>query len=159
MEAILFIGLQASGKSTFYQQRFFNTHVRISLDLLRTRHRELQFLQLCLQTSAKLVVDNTNPTPEDRARYIGLCKARRYQVIGYYFQTSLPDALARNRLRQGRDQVKDIALYDVRKKLRPPSFQEGFDRLFSVRIQGDGFVVQEWRKEEPDVQEPPDRLG
>ncbi|MEL6944740.1 MAG: ATP-binding protein, partial [Bacteroidota bacterium] len=36
MQAILFIGIQASGKSTFYKERFFNTHVRISMDLLNT---------------------------------------------------------------------------------------------------------------------------
>ena len=48
MEAIVFVGIQASGKSTFYRERFFATHVRISLDLLRTRHREGRFLQTCL---------------------------------------------------------------------------------------------------------------
>ncbi len=36
----VFIGLQASGKSAFYQERFQHTHLRLSLDLLRTRHRE-----------------------------------------------------------------------------------------------------------------------
>ena len=153
------MGLQASGKSTFYKKYFFNSHVRISLDLLRTRNREFQFLKLCLQTSAKLVVDNTNPRREDRARYIALCKERRYQVIGYFFQTSLPNALARNSLREGRDKVKDIALYDVRKKLQIPSFEEGFDRIFSVRIQGDDFLVQDWKKEGGNVSEPQDRLG
>ncbi|MEN3294973.1 MAG: hypothetical protein V7642_4226, partial [Burkholderiales bacterium] len=40
MEMLLFIGIQASGKSTFYKERFFDTHVRISMDLLRTRNRE-----------------------------------------------------------------------------------------------------------------------
>ena len=34
MEAIIFTGIQATGKSTFYKQNFFNSHVRISLDLL-----------------------------------------------------------------------------------------------------------------------------
>ena len=36
MEAVLFVGLQASGKSTFYRERFFRTHVRINLDMLKT---------------------------------------------------------------------------------------------------------------------------
>ncbi|KAA3437803.1 AAA family ATPase [Rufibacter hautae] len=159
MEAILFIGMQASGKSTFYKKHFFNSHVRISMDLLKTRNRERQFLQVCLKTTAKLVIDNTNPRKEDRQQYIPLLKERRYQVIGYYFQTSLPEALARNSAREGKDKVKDVALYDVRKKLEPPAFSEGFDRLFSVRIQGDGFEITEWRKEEGHVPEPPDRLG
>ena len=34
MEAVIFIGLQASGKSTFYRQRFFRTHVRTNMDML-----------------------------------------------------------------------------------------------------------------------------
>jgi predicted kinase len=36
MEAVIFTGLQATGKSSFFKERFFSTHVRISLDLLRT---------------------------------------------------------------------------------------------------------------------------
>ncbi|RNI29343.1 ATP-binding protein [Rufibacter latericius] len=142
------MGMQASGKSTYYKKYFFNSHVRISMDLLRTRHRERLFLLLCLKTSAKLVIDNTNPRKEDRQAYLPLLKERRYRVIGYFFQTSLPEALARNQARGGRDQVKDIALYDVRKKLEPPSFDEGFDQIFSVRIHGDDFLVEEWAKTE-----------
>ncbi|MBN1315005.1 MAG: hypothetical protein JXA42_06040 [Anaerolineales bacterium] len=38
MQAVIFIGIQATGKSTFFKERFFNTHVRISLDLLKTRN-------------------------------------------------------------------------------------------------------------------------
>ncbi len=41
MEAVMFSGIQATGKSTFFQQRFFNTHVRINLDMLKTRNRDL----------------------------------------------------------------------------------------------------------------------
>src|SRR4051812_8782542 len=37
MEAVILIGIQGSGKSTFYRERFFDTHVRVSLDLLKTR--------------------------------------------------------------------------------------------------------------------------
>jgi hypothetical protein len=37
MQLVLFCGIQATGKSTFYQQRFFHSHVRRSLDLLRPR--------------------------------------------------------------------------------------------------------------------------
>ena len=40
MEAVILIGIQGAGKSTFYKDRFFNTHVRINLDMLKTRHRE-----------------------------------------------------------------------------------------------------------------------
>ena len=70
MEAVIFTGLQGSGKSSFYKERFFSTHVRISLDLLRTRHRENRLLALCLETQQRFVIDNTNPARADRAKYI-----------------------------------------------------------------------------------------
>ena len=50
MEAVVLIGLQGAGKSTFYRDRFFATHVRINLDMLKTRHREWRLLQTYLET-------------------------------------------------------------------------------------------------------------
>ena len=50
-----------------YRDRFLETHARVSLDLLRTRAREAAFLKTCLETRMPFVVDNTNPTIEDRA--------------------------------------------------------------------------------------------
>ena len=82
MEAIIFTGLQASGKSTFFQQRFFNTHVRINLDMLRSRNREKQLMQVCIQTQQPFVVDNTNPTREDRHKYIEAAKAAGAVSVG-----------------------------------------------------------------------------
>ncbi|MEO6727270.1 MAG: hypothetical protein ABIP14_18420 [Blastocatellia bacterium] len=52
MEAIVFIGIQATGKSTFFQQRFFATHIRINLNMLKTGSRErIQRRGLLLQIS------------------------------------------------------------------------------------------------------------
>lgn len=70
MEAVLFIGMQASGKSTFYRERFFSSHVRINLDMLRTRHREKRLLEVCLDTKQPFIVDNTKPNKLDRQAYI-----------------------------------------------------------------------------------------
>jgi hypothetical protein len=66
MEAIIFIGIQATGKSTFFQQRFFVTHVRINLDMLKTRNRERILLVACLEDKQPFVIDNTNLTREAR---------------------------------------------------------------------------------------------
>ena len=75
MEAVIFMGIQGSGKSSFFRERFFSTHVRISLDLLKTRFREQTFLDACLQTEQRFVIDNTNPTRGERQRYIAAAKA------------------------------------------------------------------------------------
>ncbi len=66
MEAILFIGIPATGKSTFYKCYFADTHVRINLDMLKTRRREDILLQAGLKAKQRFVVDNTNPTRANR---------------------------------------------------------------------------------------------
>ena len=147
MQAILFIGVQASGKSSFYKERFFNSHVRISMDLLRTRNKEKRFLQTCYQVQQRFVVDNTNPTREDRERYIQPAKAHKYEVIGYYFQSRLEEALERNALREGKARIPDRGVRATHKKLEMPDLDEGFDQLFFVKIESGNFHVSPWNHE------------
>jgi predicted kinase len=148
MQAIIFIGIQATGKSSFYKQRFFNTHVRISLDLLKTRHREKRLLEFCLQTRQRFVVDNTNPTLADRQRYIMPARAANFEVIGYYFESRIQDALRRNRQRPEQYQVPEQGVLRAYHKLQLPSLSEGFNQLYYVRIEADGtFAVARWTDE------------
>ncbi len=99
MEAIILIGIQGAGKSTFYRDRFFDTHVRINLDMLKTRHREKCFLDACLAAKQPFVVDNTNPAREDRCRCIEPAKAAGFTVIGYYLQSKVDGCKERNEKR------------------------------------------------------------
>lgn len=148
MQAIVFIGIQASGKSTFYKQRFFNTHVRISMDLLHNRRREERFLNCCLETLQPFVVDNTNPTAGERKRYIEPARERKYQIIGYYFESRVAPALQRNAQRPERERIPIPGIWGTAGRLEQPRYEEGFDRLYYVRI-GDGgdFVVEDWKDE------------
>jgi len=145
MEAVVFIGLQASGKSSFYKERYFSTHVRISLDLLRTRNRERQLLTVCLETQQPFVIDNTNPTREDRAKYIEAAKAAKYSVVGYYFRSKAEECLTRNQQRT--EPIPDVGILSTAKKLELPALDEGFDTLRYVRLTESGFVVEEWNYE------------
>jgi predicted kinase len=148
MEAIIFIGIQATGKSTFFQQRFFNTHVRINKDMLRTRNRERILLAACLEAKQPFVIDNTNLTREARANYIGQAKAAGFRVTGYYFKSALQAALERNRRRSGKSLIPEKGILGAYRKLELPSFDEGFDQLFYVEIADDGqFIVKEWGDE------------
>jgi predicted kinase len=148
MEGVIFAGLQASGKSTFYQERFFNTHVRINLDMLKTRNREKQFLQVCLQTQQPFVVDNTNPTKEDRQKYIEAAKAAGFRVVGYYFQSQVEECKRRNENRPDGQQVPLAGVLGTYNRLEIPSLDEGFDELHYVKIGADNsFIVEEWSNE------------
>jgi predicted kinase len=145
VEAVIFVGLQASGKSSFFKERFFSTHVRISLDLLRTRNRERRLLAACLETQQPFVIDNTNPTREERAKYIDVAKTAKYSVVGYYFRSKAEECLARNQQRSER--VPDVGILSTARKLELPTLEEGFDTLRYVRLTEAGFVVEEWNYE------------
>ena len=147
-QAIIFIGIQATGKSTFYREKFFNTHVRISLDLLKTRHREKSFLNACFQTQQKFVVDNTNPTFKERERYITLAKQAKFEIVGYYFESKIADSLQRNEHRSLKERIPEKGILGAYNKLEIPNLSEGFDRLFYVKtISNNSFKVEEWLNE------------
>jgi len=145
MEAVILIGIQGAGKSTFYRGRFFDTHVRVSLDLLKTRHRERTLLEACLATGQPLVVDNTNVTAAERARYVTPAKASGFRVVGYFFVPDPKGSRERNDRREGRRRVPPAGLYGTLKRLEPPSTAEGFDELFTVSLSPAGeFLIKSW---------------
>lgn len=150
MEAILLIGLQGSGKSTFYRERFFATHLRLSLDMLRTRHREAMLLQACLAAKQPFVVDNTNPTADERARYIAPARAAGFRVVGYHLAVPLSLCLARNAARPPGQRVPLPGLYGTNKRLQPPTFAEGFDALHTVTLADGGDFLIEPVSPDPD---------
>ena len=134
MEMIVFIGCQAAGKSTFYRERFFNTHIRVNLDMLKTRNRERLLVRACLDMQQRLVVDNTNPTAEDRKRYFELANGSGFKVIGYFFEATLDELLQRNSQRSGKEVVPEIGVRGTLKKLERPTLAEGFDEIFRVNV-------------------------
>lgn len=142
MEAIIFCGIQASGKTTFYKENFFKTHVRISLDLFNTRRKENIFIETCLQTQQRFVIDNTNPTKKERHAYIEKAKQFKFKVTGFYFESTIGEAITRNKNRTGKELVPPAGIGGTYKRLQPPSFIEGFDELFRVKIVNGGFTVE-----------------
>ena len=135
---MILIGLPASGKSTFFRERFAATHDHVSKDLLRNnrqpQRRQDQLIADSLASGRSVVVDNTNPSAAVRAPVIALARKHGAEVVGYFFATEAGDALRRNRARDGRERVPDVAIFTARKRLEPPTMTEGFDRLFSVRM-------------------------
>lgn len=145
MQAVLCIGIPATGKSTFCRQRFAESHIRLNLDMLRTRHRERLLLEACLAARQSFVVDNTNLTRADRARYIKPARAAKFRVIGYYFESRISDALVRNSGRAEAERIPERGVRGASGRLELPDRVEGFDELYHVSIGGAEFRVEEWR--------------
>lgn len=141
MQAVLLIGAPGSGKSSFYQERFFSTHVRINLDMVKTRRRELLLVAACLEGKTRFVVDNTNVSREERLRYLPAVKEEGFIAVAYFFECSLDECLERNAMRRGKERVPDKGVRGRYQRLERPSRDEGFDELYVVRVTPEGFVV------------------
>ena len=146
MEKVLVImmGIQGSGKSTFYHNFLTKKFVRVNLDTLKTRNQEKLLIEDCIKQGKSFAVDNTNPTKADRGRYIPSAKASGYKVIGYFMESKLKDCIERNNLRQGKEKIPSIAIAATSNKLQLPSFDEGFDELYFVKNDGKTMTVSEW---------------
>ena len=138
MELVVFCGPPGSGKSSFYRYRFFETHVRVSLDMLRTRAREAALVETCVSARLPFVVDNTNPTAADRARYVVPAAAAGYEVVGYVFRSTPEDALAANALRPERQRLPVRSVLGAFARLEEPTREEGFAALHVVSMDGVG---------------------
>ena len=152
-ECVLFVGLPASGKSTFYQQRFAATHTHISKDLWPKSAdkgaRQARELRTALAAGHSVVVDNTNPTVADRAEVIGAARPLGARVVGYYFAATTREAIGRNRGREGKARVPNVAIFTAAKRMVVPTKEEGFDELWRVVILPDGGFEVGPMQEEP----------
>jgi len=145
--AVIFMGLQGSGKSYYYNLHFKGKYEHINLDTLHTRNKESLMLKECTDRGACIVIDNTNPTRADRARYIPLLKDTGYRVIGYFFESKIKDCIRRNEERSGKARVPNIAIAATSNKLEMPSYSEGFDELYFIERSGETVMTKkDWRE-------------
>ena len=142
MQLIIFIGIQGAGKSTFFKQYFSDTHMRINGDMLKTRRREQILFEACLTSKTKTVIDKTNATPNHRQPYISQAIAHHFEIIAYYFDCPFDEALARNNKRTGKAKIPEVGVKGTFKKLTPPSFEEGFDKIYQVQLIDNEFIVK-----------------
>src|SRR5262245_40636514 len=134
MRVAIFIGLPGSGKTTFFRRRFAGTHAHISRDNFPNARnpwrRQAALIEAALIAGRDVVVDNTNLRIADRAAISEVARRHGAEVVAYFFEPDVAACRARNRGREGRARVPDVAIYAGAKRLEPPVASEGFDRLF-----------------------------
>jgi predicted kinase len=136
-DMVLFVGLPGAGKSTFFRQRFAATHVHVSKDNLRNHRqparRQQELLRQALVDGRSVVVDNTNASVEERAELIAEARRQGARTIGYFFDATARECVARNREREGRARIPAVGIFATAKRLVPPAREEDFDEIHTVR--------------------------
>lgn len=133
-ELIIFVGIPASGKSTFYDTHFKETHLRINLDMLNTRNREWAIFEAAIKFKTAVVIDNTGITKKIRNKFLSAV-TREYKKIAYYFTTPPNVCFDRNSSRER--VVPDVAMKGMLRDLSVPDFEEGFDEIHFVNEFGE----------------------
>jgi predicted kinase len=146
---VLAIGMPGSGKTTWFGRRGITP---LSSDLLRgilfddveeQRYQGLVFSTLRSLLRARLIakmpmnyVDATNLSIHERRQWIKMAKSFGYEVQAVFFDVPLEVCLERNRQRD-RSVSEDIMLR-MAEKLKPPVFEEGFEKITVVRVKSAG---------------------
>ena len=141
----IMIGIQGSGKSTFCK-KYLSNYQRVNLDTLHTRNKEKNFIEKCFENNENIVIDNTNSRIEDREKYISRAKMMNYKVIAYFMQSIIKDCIERNNKRTGKELVPTQAIAHTSNILQIPSYYEGFDELYYVKIENNDFVISNWEQ-------------
>ncbi len=146
---VLAIGLPGSGKTTWFGRRGITP---LSSDLLRNilfddveeqRYQGLVFSTLRSLLRARLIakmpmnyVDATNLSIHERRQWIKMAKSFGYEVQAVFFDVPLDVCLDRNRHRDR--SVSEDVMRKMAEKLKPPVFEEGFDKITVVRVKSAG---------------------
>jgi len=146
---VLAIGMPGSGKTTWFGRRGITP---LSSDLLRgilfddveeQRYQGLVFSTLRSLLRARLIakmpmnyVDATNLSIHERRQWIKMAKSFGYEVQAVFFDVPLEVCLERNRQRDR--SVSEEVMRRMAEKLKPPVFEEGFEKITVVRVKSAG---------------------
>ncbi|XP_072463364.1 bifunctional polynucleotide phosphatase/kinase [Notamacropus eugenii] len=136
-EIIIAVGFPAAGKSTFLQEHLVSAgYVYANRDTLGSWQKCVAVCAEALKAGGRAVVDNTNPDPASRARYISCAKDAGVPCRCFHFTASLDLARHNNRFREmigsPHPPVSDMVMFSYRKQFVAPSLTEGFSQILEI---------------------------
>ncbi|XP_017793104.1 PREDICTED: uncharacterized protein F21D5.5 [Habropoda laboriosa] len=98
-EVILMVGCPGSGKSHFVKN-YLNHYECINRDTLGSWKKCVSMMERYISEKRSVVVDNTNPDPVSRQRYIEIAKKYRVPVRCFVMTTTIDHAKHNNKFRE-----------------------------------------------------------
>ncbi|MBT2394853.1 ATP-binding protein [Streptomyces sp. ISL-100] len=143
LDVAVLVGLQAAGKSTFYEQYLSGRYTLVSKDLFprgarNKQQRQMRLVEESLTAGRSVALDNTNPSADEWGPLVSLGHAHDATVTAYWFPPDVEGSLRRNAAREGRDRVPDVGIFATLKRLAKPALSDGFDTVMEVRFDGLG---------------------
>ncbi|XP_061682454.1 bifunctional polynucleotide phosphatase/kinase [Syngnathoides biaculeatus] len=141
IEVIVAVGFPASGKSTF-----FHTHIvskgydYVNRDMLGSWQSCVVACERALKEGRSVAIDNTNPDPESRKRYVDVAKAAGVSCRCFHFSATLEQAKHNNRFREmvpsesKHMKVNDMVFQSYKKHFVAPALSEGFSEILSIHF-------------------------
>lgn len=139
----IMIGVQGAGKTTFCKM-YLSDYEYVNLDTLKTRDNEEKLVKKLFREGKSFVVDNTNRLKSDRERYIPRAIAKGYKIVAYYFEPDLKACLRRNSKRSRKVPEKVIKEYKSIVLNNKPSYDEGFDKIYTVINDDKEMIITEY---------------
>ena len=139
-EVILMCGYQGSGKS--YLTKLINTKYEkykiINLDTLKTKTKSIKFLNHYLNQGYSVIIDNTNPSKENRSNYINEIKQynKNIKIRCIKILNNIYLSKHLNHFRYITNNynilIPDIAYTMFNKYYVSPSFNEDIDEIINI---------------------------
>lgn len=140
-EVIVAVGFPASGKSTFFHTHIIpKGYVYVNRDTLGSWQNCVAACERALKEGRSVAVDNTNPDPESRKRYVDVAKAAGVPCRCFQFTATLHQAKHNNRFREmvpsdtKHLKVNDMVFHSYKKHFSAPTVSEGFCEILQIHF-------------------------
>lgn len=142
-EMIIMIGYPASGKSTI-SQKIQEVGLRndiyykiINRDTLKTMNKCIKETKIGLKYNMNIIIDNTNPSKQDREKFIVIAKKYNYKIIAIILKTSKEISMHNNYYRSFRykkELIPEIAYNIYKSKYHNPTKDEKIDKILETGV-------------------------